>query len=52
MLSIGLALVHLKRGALSEGENPLVLFQRLPNAPEELLEKALNLYKIFRQYFM
>jgi hypothetical protein len=51
LLSVGLALIHLNRTALSEGKNPMLVFAKVSNSPEELLEKALSLYKIFMQFF-
>ena len=52
LMATGLAIVHLNRTALSEGESPLQLFAKIPNSPEALLEKALSLYRIFRQFFL
>lgn len=51
LMSLGLALVHLKRNELEQGINPMLIFGKIGYSPEMLLEKALNLYKIFRQFF-
>jgi hypothetical protein len=50
-MSIALAIVHLNRNGLSEGQNPLLLFSKITNSPEAILEKAMSLLKIFHQFF-
>lgn len=52
MIYLGLGLVHLHRDQLWEGENPLCLFGKIGVKPEAMLEKAMNLYKIYHHLFV